>query len=140
LIPGSEYQRLSLVTYGTHDHPPLRATWEQLAAEAAQPDGEYAQKEMRRLAEFANYHAKSLPRELTPELHAAFLESLFRSNSYLAVVMITDLFARTERFNLPGTAMGANWSQRLHAPVRALYKEPVLPQLREILRDSGRVV
>ncbi|MHA3772369.1 4-alpha-glucanotransferase [Verrucomicrobiota bacterium sgz303538] len=138
LIPGKDYQRLSLVTYGTHDHPPLRAVWEQLAADTAKPGGFNARREMRALADFAGFRSKTLPQTFTPELHEAFLEALFGSNSYLAVVMITDLFARTERFNFPGVAMGANWSQRLHVPVHELDQESILPKLREILRKTGR--
>ena len=128
-----------MVTYGTHDHPPLRAAWEQLASDAAKPGETNARKEMRALADFAGFRSKSLPKTVTPELHEAFLEALFGSNSYLAVVMITDLFARTERFNFPGVATGANWSQRLHVPVQELNREPILPKLREILRKTGRV-
>jgi len=43
--------------------------------------------------------------------------------------MITDLFGRTERFNLPGVAGSENWSQRLHATVAELYAEPILPTI-----------
>jgi len=28
VVPGSEYERLSVATYCTHDHPPVRAMWE----------------------------------------------------------------------------------------------------------------
>ncbi|HZR78812.1 MAG TPA: 4-alpha-glucanotransferase, partial [Chthoniobacterales bacterium] len=28
VVPGSEYDRLSVATYATHDHPPVRALWE----------------------------------------------------------------------------------------------------------------
>src|SRR5438874_6661330 len=28
-IPGEEYQRLSVATYATHDHKPVRALWEE---------------------------------------------------------------------------------------------------------------
>ena len=28
-IPGSEYERISVATFATHDHKPLRALWEE---------------------------------------------------------------------------------------------------------------
>ena len=37
VTPGSEYERLSVATYATHDHPPIRAMWE----EAAYGNGDY---------------------------------------------------------------------------------------------------
>jgi 4-alpha-glucanotransferase len=34
-------------------------------------------------------------------------------NSWLVILMITDLFATTQRFNVPGAVSDANWSERL---------------------------
>jgi 4-alpha-glucanotransferase len=81
-----------------------------------------------------------LPETLTPEVHEALLGALFRSESWLAVVMITDLFARSERFNLPGVATSANWSQRVHEPTAYLQREPGIERLRALLRETGRAV
>jgi 4-alpha-glucanotransferase len=137
LIPGSDYERLSLVMYGTHDHDTLKATWEQLTRAADQGDGG-ARHERYILAHFAGQHGEP-PHEFTPELHHALLRALFCSNSWIAVAMITDLFGRTERFNLPGVAGAGNWSQRLHATVGELYQEPILPLVSAFLRECGRV-
>lgn len=138
LIPGSEYQRLSLVTYGTHDHEPLKVMWEGLVEAAAAPDAGGPRWEMRILLLYAGLDPEHPPQTFTRELHEALLRALFRSNSWLAVAMITDLFGRSERFNYPGVAGNANWSQRLHAPVIALGKEPILPFVREELKASHR--
>jgi 4-alpha-glucanotransferase len=139
LIPGGDYQRLSLATYGTHDHEPLKAMWDQLANQAAHgPDPGWAHWEMRILAKYAGLDFERPPETFTAELHEALLRALFRCNSWIAVVMITDLFGRTERFNYPGVAGSANWTQRLHVPVSQLYQEPILPRVSALLRESGR--
>ena len=138
LIPGSEYQRLSLVTYGTHDHEPVRATWEHLNKEAADPHhGGGARHELRILANFAGWNDP--PSHFTPELHQALLKALFCSNSWIAVVMVTDLFGRTERFNYPGVSGSENWSQRLHATVAEMRKDANLPAVTALIRACGRV-
>jgi 4-alpha-glucanotransferase len=134
LIPGETYERLSLTTYGTHDHDPLRMEWDRLS----KSDDHGVQSERRALAQYAKVDPDQLPSSLTPELHEALLAALFRSNSWIAIVMITDVFGRAERFNLPGTATSANWTQRVHAPTAELYQEPILPRIRALLQESGR--
>jgi 4-alpha-glucanotransferase len=46
-------------------------------------------------------------------VHERLLEALFRCNSWLAVVMITDLLGSDQRFNVPGSVGDMNWSARL---------------------------
>jgi 4-alpha-glucanotransferase len=139
LIPGGEYQRLSLATYGTHDHEPLRAMWEHLNHAARdEHQGAGARHELRLLASFAGLDPGHPPHQFTPELHHAFLRALFNSNSWIAVVMITDLFGRTERFNFPGVSGSENWTQRLHAPIAELQREAILPTVSALIRASGR--
>ncbi len=56
--------------------------------------------------------------------------------------MITDLLGRKERFNVPGTADGSNWTRRLHTTIgklghgRALHRQLRLVQ--ELLQQTGR--
>ncbi len=120
LLAGAEYDRLSVATFATHDHEPLRATWEHWMAvieEALHRPQELAAErdhtwwEVRRFAGWAGFE---VPR-ITPfeEVHDQFLAALFRSNSWLAICMITDLFGTTQRFNIPGAVSESNWSQRL---------------------------
>ena len=45
---------------------------------------------------------KRLHVAMSTEAHERLLEGLFRSNSWLAVVMISDLLGTTQRFNVPG--------------------------------------
>lgn len=138
VIQGAAYPRLSLATYGTHDHPPMRALWEGLTSSA--PDDESSAVELRALRSFAG-----LPDEVGPEystqVHEALLRALLESNSWLVVLMVTDVFARTERFNLPGTAGGQNWTQRMHLPVSDLSRDPyseMVCSLVQTLRPGGR--
>ncbi len=139
LIPGAEYQRLSLATYATHDHDPLRSMWEQLVRDSHGAHGHGARHELRILCEYVGLPADHPPQKFTREVHLALLRALFRSNSWMAVVMITDLFGRSERFNSPGVSSGANWTRRIHVPIAKLGAEPVLPAIRQLLQETGRM-
>ena len=56
--------------------------------------------------------------------------------------MITDLFASSQRFNVPGAISESNWSQRLNAPIHAWRDDAALAakmaRVREIIRATGR--
>ena len=134
LIPGEDYERLSLATYGTHDHEPLRAMWEQYASDG----GDGARHELRLLLRYAGMDENTALGEFTAEIQEALLRALFQSNSWIAIAMITDVFGRTERFNQPGVCGDENWTQRMHTTVAALAEEPQTAHLRELLRESGR--
>ncbi|MGV3531625.1 MAG: 4-alpha-glucanotransferase [Chthoniobacteraceae bacterium] len=151
LIPGDQYQRLSLATYATHDHEPLRALWEKwmaiiAAGESGREEDAEARNaawwEVRRLAGWAGFE---VPRILPfdDEVHEQFLGGLFRCNSWIAITMITDLFATTQRFNVPGAVSESNWSQRLLTTVRDWAKNPAIMEkmnrIRDLLRANGRI-
>ena len=134
-FPAGEYERVSLTTYGTHDHDPLLTMWKQLHT----PGDENAARELDALCRYAGIPAPA-PEEFTPEVHTALLRTLFASNSWIAVVMITDVFGRGERFNLPGVASDGNWTQRLHAPVSEISADPAVERVRQIIAESGRTL
>ena len=150
MTPGADYQRLSVTTYATHDFEPLRAMWERWmakieAAENGDPESfaarDAAWNEVRRLAAWAGFEVA----QITPyddEVHERLLGALFQSNAWMAIYMITDLFAASQRFNVPGAVSESNWSQRLAQPVFAWRDDPVLTakmtRVREILRATGR--
>ena len=56
--------------------------------------------------------------------------------------MITDLLAREERFNVPGTATDSNWSQRMHVTMEDLCETPASLErtsaVRRMLESTGR--
>lgn len=124
LIPGEEYDRVSVATFATHDHEPLRVTWDRWMAiitEALDKPHEMAHErdhawwEVRRLGAWAGFE---VPR-ITPfeDVHHRLLAALFRTNSWIAIGMITDLFGTVQRFNVPGAVAESNWSERLDRSV-----------------------
>jgi len=60
-------------------------------------------------------------------------EALFRSEAWMAIVMITDLLARQDRFNVPGTAADSNWSRRLHMTVARLRNSRTVKQRMKVV-------
>jgi len=122
--PSEEMQPLSLGTYGTHDHEPLKAYYERLVEWWHGPDGSEGWKEVQRLMRFLGLDVDDPPKEFTPELHKSFLKTLMESPCWLALLMITDLLGTTQRFNEPGAAGDVNWSQRLEASLDELEKRP----------------
>ncbi len=139
LLPGSEYARLSLATFGTHDHEPLLAFWNRW-----QQSPPHERHELAKLAQYAGISAEDLQGAFSERVHEQLLEALFRSNSWIAVCMITDLLARDERFNVPGTAANSNWSQRMHITLETLCGDPAHRErtaaFRAMLERSGRVL
>lgn len=114
MVPGSEYQRLSLATFATHDHPPLRQFWSELLARTDSPStAAQAEAEMREILAFCGRDDIPLPSPFTPEIHAALIQGIFACNSWMAVHQITDLLGLDARFNVPGAVGDANWTTRI---------------------------
>jgi 4-alpha-glucanotransferase len=71
------------------------------------------------------------------------MEALLGSNAWIAVVMITDLLARKDRFNVPGTTASSNWTRRLqHTVVRLISSRAIRRRMKFIhsrLEKSGRL-
>ncbi len=94
--------------------------------------------------------SRSLPGSSSPgestnysrDFYPAIFEALFRSESWIALVMITDLLGRKDRFNVPGTHANSNWTRRLHTTVGRLGRGHVLHRqlrlVRELLERTGR--
>ncbi len=150
MIPGAKYQRLSVTTYATHDFEPLRATWEGYmakieAAEHGSPetwaDRDRAWHDVRRLAGWAGFEVPRIT-PYTSEVHERLLGALLASNAWIAITMITDLFASLQRFNYPGAVSTSNWSERLPQPVAAWDRDPaiapIMKRIDKLVRQSGR--
>lgn len=133
LRDATQYQRLSLTTYATHDHPPMKVMWENLAAEASAGNG-HANYEMQKLAEFAGSQGP-VPRPYDEEIQMALIGALMKSNSWIAVLMITDLFGSSQRFNVPGAVADSNWSERLPELVSKWKSNPDLARKAQLTRD-----
>ena len=122
-IPGSDYHRVSVATYATHDHKPLRALWQEAFARPASTE-QQTRHDLAKIAEFAGVPPPAAGADFDNDFYAPVMEALFRSESWIAIVMITDLLARKDRFNVPGTAANSNWSRRMQRPCRVWMRAP----------------
>ena len=145
---GTSYPHLTLATYATHDHEPIRTQWEKnrrVALSSHDPGAAWQSRIfLERLARFADIHGFDngyIP-EYSDHIRECLLDALFQTNSRYASVMITDLLGLEDRFNVPGVLSDANWSQRLPMTVRELQENPYWTtlgtQIRNHLKDSGR--
>ncbi len=152
VTPGPEYERASVATYATHDHKPIRALWEEalehttsshLREATARQASEQARFELEKIAKFAEFKPTPEAIDFEKDLYPAMMAALFKCESWIAMVMITDLLARKYRFNVPGTAASSNWTRRMQrsiAQLRSSSKEKQRMRLiRDLLDKSGRI-
>lgn len=143
VTPGVEYERLSVATYATHDHKPIRALWEE-AFEHPTSTSDQARIELEKIATFCDFTRTSDHIDFEHNFYPAMIEALFKSESWIAIVMITDLLARKYRFNIPGTAASSNWVRRMQRSVSRLRSSPKerkrMRLIRELLEKSGRTM
>jgi 4-alpha-glucanotransferase len=119
IIPGQTYERLSVATYATHDHEPIRALWNE-AFERPSKAAEQARATLEKIALFAGLNSKIEELDFKKDFYPAIMEVLFRCESWIAIVMITDLLARKYRFNVPGTKANLNWTRRMQCSMAQL--------------------
>ena len=87
--------------------------------------------EVRRLAAWAGFSVPCIT--AFEDVHEKLLGALLESNSWLATIMITDVFGTSQRFNVPGAVSESNWSQRLARPISEWERD-------ETLRAAGERV
>src|ERR1700730_18450681 len=142
LVPGHEYERLSVATYATHDHKPIRALWEE-ATEKETSTSDQARADLNRIAEFAGFNPQGHPVDFEKHFYPAMMRALFQSNAWIAVLMLTDLLGRKYRFNVPGTAASSNWVRRMQRSISQLRSSRTeqrrMRLIRELLEKSGRI-
>jgi 4-alpha-glucanotransferase len=146
LTPGDQYTRLSVATYATHDHEPLRVLWERWMRTIARGDsGQFADAqardaawwEVRRLASWAGFEVPRITE--FEQVHEKFLRGLLASNSWITIFMVTDLFGTCQRFNVPGAVADSNWSERVALPVREWQRAaPLKTLMRRLAGDLER--
>ena len=143
LIPGEMYDRLSVATYATHDHEPIRALWDDAFRHSNPEIREQARATLEKIALFSGFNSKIDQPDYEKDFYPAIMNALFKCNSWIAIVMITDLLAREYRFNVPGTKANQNWTRRIRRPIsklRSSRKERKRMQLiHELLEKTGRV-
>jgi 4-alpha-glucanotransferase len=120
LIPGEMYERLSVATYATHDHEPIRALWDDAIEHPNSEKGQQARATLEKIALFAGWTSKIDQPDYENDFYPAVMDALFRCNSWIAVVMMTDLLARKYRFNVPGTRANFNWTRRIQRSIAIL--------------------
>ena len=142
VTPGNEYERLSVATYTTHDHKPIRALWED-AFEHPTATSEQSRFDLAKIAVFAGFDPRIDRIDFEKDFYPAIMGALFGSEAWLAIVMITDLLGRKYRFNVPGTKANLNWTRRMQrsiAQLRSSRKEQKRMRLiHELLEKTGRV-
>jgi 4-alpha-glucanotransferase len=138
---GDKYERLSVATYATHDHKPIRAFWEE-AFERLTPTSEQSRYDLAKIAAFAGLNPKIDRIDFEKDFYPVIMEALFKSEAWIAIVMITDLLARKYRFNVPGTAANLNWTRRMQRSVAQLRASPRerarMHLIRLLLQKTGR--
>lgn len=144
VIRGEDYDRLSLATYATHDHPPVRVFWDAWLddAKSGSPDtARHALHQMNELLAFAHAPLLREPAPFGPSVHEATMRGLMATNSWLAIPMITDILGTTDQFNHPGAVGDANWTARLEVPTADLDTafSHELTVLHQILAQTGRL-
>lgn len=147
--PGQDYPALSMATYATHDHEPIKTQWDRLRriiAEGQPPDqvGD-ARYFLHRLARWADFEPglRDVPPIYGDTEREALLKALFATPSRYASVMITDLLGLEDRFNVPGKLSDENWTRRLRMSVRELRKDPhwswIGERVKNLLKETGRI-
>ncbi|MFL6513608.1 MAG: 4-alpha-glucanotransferase [Chthoniobacterales bacterium] len=129
VVPGAQYERVSVATYATHDHKPIRALWEE-AFEVQTSTSEQAKGDLVKIAQFAGIDGDISRLDYERDFYRAIMQALFASNAWAAVVMLTDLMARKDRINVPGTAADSNWTRR---------SQRTVAQLRESRKERSRM-
>ena len=135
IIPGEMYERVSVATYATHDHQPIRALWEEALELPSSETGQQARATLEKIALFAGLNSKFDQFDYEKDFYPAVMDALFRCNSWIAVVMITDLLARKYRFNVPGTKANLNWTRRIQRSIAKLRSSPRERTRMQLIRD-----
>lgn len=142
LVPGSEYPRLSITTFATHDHPPVKVWWDELVAAAVGRDEAAAAEARRVLAGVAGFCGRPglPPAPFSLAMHRMLVGGLYASNAWLAACTINDFFGLDLRFNVPGSSGEGNWTARIGPPV-AFWNgkwQPWVDTCRSLIVKNGR--
>jgi 4-alpha-glucanotransferase len=142
IIPGYMYDRLSVATYATHDHEPIRALWNDVFEQRTKDRSEQARATLEKIALFAGLDPKLEGLNFENDFYPAVMRALFQCESWIAIVMITDLLARAYRFNVPGTKGNVNWTRRIQRSIAQLSssrkERKRMRLIHELLKQTGR--
>ncbi len=101
-----------------------------------------ARSDLEKIATFAEFKHPGAELDFERDFYPAIMHALFKSESWIAVVMITDLLARKYRFNVPGVSATSNWTRRMQRSISQLRSSPKergrMKLIRDLLEKSGR--
>lgn len=148
ITSGLHYPAISFATYASHDHPPMRAQWEeqlQRMREHGEESHEHweARNFLQSLCSFAGIELRDgvIP-DYSPDLWEKLMRELCLSHSDRVAFLINDLLYDTNRINIPGVMGGLNWSYRLEMTAKELVAGKEFGELREklknVLNETGR--
>lgn len=141
-VPMEDLNPLSLATYATHDHQPIRAYYEGLVKWWHSENGHEGWLEVQRLMRLLGRDEDSAPTEFTDEILFAFEKALLQSPCWLAVMMITDLLGLGLRFNMPGKSGGECWTARLDRDLKSYEADEQfgsrIKAFRKLILETGR--
>src|SRR5947209_10188348 len=114
--------------------------------DALHGDGDVANQaraDLEKIATFAGFQRTGENPDFERDFYPAIMRALFQSESWLAVVMITDLLARKYRFNVPGVSATSNWTRRMQRSVSQLRSSPKeqkrMALIRHLLEKTDRL-
>src|SRR6266567_90495 len=81
IIPGQMYERLSVATYATHDHEPIRALWNEAFERPFSNACGQARATLEKIALFAGLNSKIEELDFERDFYPAIMEALFRCES-----------------------------------------------------------
>jgi 4-alpha-glucanotransferase len=97
---------------------------------------------LNKIAEFARFSPGPEAVNFGKHFYPAMMEALFACDSWIAVVMLTDLLRRKYRFNVPGTAASSNWTRRMQRTISQLNSSRSVRErmrlMRVLLEKTGR--
>src|SRR5207245_1758097 len=104
--------------------------------------GQQARTTLEKIALFAGLNSEIDQLDFEKDFYPAIIEALFRCESWIAIIMITDLLARTYRFNVPGTKANLNWTRRMSRSIAQLtssrQEQKRMQLIRELLQKTER--
>jgi 4-alpha-glucanotransferase len=116
--------------------------WEE-AFHGSDDGANQARSDLEKIATFAEFQRTGDAPDFERDFYPAIMRALFKSESWLAVVMITDLLARKYRFNVPGVSATSNWTRRMQRSISQLRSSPRerkrMQLISELLTKSGRI-
>lgn len=141
--PLKELHPLSLATYATHDHQPIKSYYDDLVRWWHGENGHEGWLEVQRLMRLLGRDQNSAPDKFTDELLFDFEKALLLdSPCWLTVMMISDLLGLDLRFNQPGLSGGECWTLRLDRKLAEFEADETfgrrIERFRELIVESGR--